>query len=54
MADRIRARIDAMITRIDAGEPIDYERETVLAGWEFLADSLDRCEAENEQLDASR
>ena len=50
MADRIRTRIDSLIERITAGELIDYDCETVLAGWEFVADSMDRHEAEDEQL----
>ena len=52
MQDRIRERIDSLIGRIEAGEPIDYGRETILAGWDFVADSLDRSEAEDEQIDA--
>ena len=54
MPDRIRLHIDSMISRIELGESIDYARETGLAGWEFVADSLDRHEVEDEQLPGNR
>lgn len=48
--DRVRQRIDSIIDRLAAGESIDYAQETLAAGWDFLADSLDRHEDADGQL----
>lgn len=44
------ARIESLIDRIEAGETIDHDREIVLAGWDFLRDSLAAQRAADEQL----
>jgi hypothetical protein len=48
---RIDARIQSLIERINAGESIDHDRETTLAGLEFVADSFDRCKAADDELE---
>ena len=43
--DHINSRIDSLIQRIEAGEPINHSREIVLAGLEFVQDRLQTQEA---------
>jgi hypothetical protein len=46
---RIERQIDDLIRRLEVGETIEYERETVLAGWNFVADSLETQRTEDER-----
>ena len=47
---RIDKQIDNLIRQIEAGERIHHDRELLLAGLNFVADSLDSQRSEDERL----
>lgn len=47
---RLQEQLDRIIEQIEAGETVDAVKETVLAGFNFVADELELQNVADEQL----